>query len=178
MRARFAAVALALTLAAPLRAQAGFMGEMHKDLNEVQKKFIDLANAIPESAYDWRPKGARSVTETLLHVASENYYLPILMGSPAPAASGITSDYASTGIFEKRKLTKAQVIADLTASFQHLHRAIGANTDANLGEKIKWFGQDATRQSAMVGTVTHLHEHLGLLIAYARVNNVVPPWSK
>ena len=27
-------------------------------------------------------------------------------------------------------------------------------------------------------TVTHLHEHLGQLIAYARVNNVVPPWSK
>jgi hypothetical protein len=26
--------------------------------------------------------------------------------------------------------------------------------------------------------VTHLHEHLGQLIAYARMNNVVPPWSK
>jgi hypothetical protein len=178
MRARFAVAALALVLAAPLQAQAGFMGEMHKDLNDVQKKFIDLANAIPESAYSWHPKGARSVTETLLHVASENYYLPIAMGTPAPAASGITPDYASTGTFEKRKLTKAQVIADLTASFQHLHRAIAPNTDANLGEKIKWFGTDASRQSVMIGTVTHLHEHLGLLIAYARVNNVTPPWSK
>jgi hypothetical protein len=27
-------------------------------------------------------------------------------------------------------------------------------------------------------TVGHLHEHLGQLIAYARSNNVVPPWSK
>lgn len=154
------------------------MGEMHKDLNDVQKKFIDLANAIPESAYGWQPKGARTVAEVLLHVASENYYLPIAMGTPAPAASGITPEYGSTGTFEKRKLTKAQVINDLTASFQHLHRAITPNTDANLGEKIKWFGQDATRESVMIGTVTHLHEHLGQLIAYARVNNVVPPWSK
>jgi hypothetical protein len=23
-----------------------------------------------------------------------------------------------------------------------------------------------------------MHEHLGQLIAYARMNNVVPPWSK
>jgi hypothetical protein len=100
------------------------------------------------------------------------------MGTPAPAASKITPDYASTETFEKRKLTKAQVIADLTASFQHLHGAIRPNTNANLGEKIKWFGQDATRESVMIGTVTHLHEHLGQLIAYARVNNVIPPWSK
>src|SRR3954469_8703892 len=79
MRARFAAVAFALVLAAPLRAQAGFMGEMHRDLNDVQKKFIDLAKAIPESAYGWQPKGARSIREVLLHVASENYFLPIGM---------------------------------------------------------------------------------------------------
>ena len=50
MRTRLAVAALALTLAAPLHAQS-FMGDIHRDLNEVQKKFIDLANAIPESAY-------------------------------------------------------------------------------------------------------------------------------
>jgi len=174
-----AGLAACFMLAAPLHAQAGFMGEMHKDLNGVQKKFIDLANAIPESAYGYAPsKGVRSVSEVLLHVAGENFYLPIAMGTPAPATSGITAEYSSTETFEKRKMTKAQVIADLTASFQHIHRAILPNTDANLGEKIKWFGTDVTRQSAMLGTVTHLHEHLGQLIAYARANNVVPPWSK
>jgi hypothetical protein len=26
--------------------------------------------------------------------------------------------------------------------------------------------------------VTHLHEHLGQLIAYARMNGIKPPWSK
>ena len=179
MRKHLAVAALALALATPVYAQTGFMGEMHKDLNGVQKKFIDLANAIPESAYGYAPsKGVRTVGEVLLHVASENYYLPIAMGTPAPAASGITDQYSSVDAFEKRKLTKAQVIADLTASFQHIHRAITPNTDANLGEKIKWFGGEVSRQSAMLGTVTHMHEHLGQLIAYARANNVVPPWSK
>jgi hypothetical protein len=50
-------------------------------------------------------------------------------------------------------------------------------TDANLGEMLKFFGQDWSRQKAMVLTVTHLHEHLGQSIAYARSNNVTPPWS-
>jgi hypothetical protein len=27
-------------------------------------------------------------------------------------------------------------------------------------------------------TTTHIHEHLGQLIAYARSNDVVPPWSR
>ena len=66
----------------------------------------------------------------------------------------------------------------LTASFPHIHRAISPPTDANLGETIKMFGQDFSRQRAMILTVTHLHEHLGQLIAYARANNVTPPWSR
>lgn len=176
MRLRLAALALSLTLAAPLQAQ-GLMGDMHKDLNEVQKKMIDLANAIPESAYAWKPGAARTTGEVLLHVASDNYLLPIFMGSPAPASSGITSDFNTAVAFEKKKLSKAEIVAELTASFQHLHRAIPAN-DARLGETIKMFGQDFTMQRAVILTVTHLHEHLGNLITYARANNVTPPWSR
>jgi hypothetical protein len=29
-----------------------------------------------------------------------------------------------------------------------------------------------------IAATTHLHEHLGQLIAYARSNNVTPPWTK
>jgi hypothetical protein len=35
-----------------------------------------------------------------------------------------------------------------------------------------------TNQRLWISTTTHLHEHLGQLIAYARSNNVTPPWSK
>jgi uncharacterized damage-inducible protein DinB len=176
MRTRLLMLVLALVLAAPAHAQ-GFMGDMHRDVNEVQKKMIDLAKAVPESAYGWRPAAdVRSVGEVLLHVAADNYLIPIAMGKPAPGASGIT-DYNSSLTFEKRKMTKAQLIAELEASFKHLHEAMGLTTDANATESIKFFGQDYTRQRAMIATVTHLHEHLGQFIAYARSNNVKPPWS-
>lgn len=178
MRQLLSALALTLTLAVPAAAQ-GLMGEMHKDVNGLQKKMIDLAKAIPESAYDWRPSaGARSVRETLLHVAADNYLIPIFQGAPAPASSGITSDYATAGAFEKKALDKAQVVAELEASFTHLHKAMRVTTDQNLGEQIEMFGEKFSRQGAMLLTVTHLHEHLGQMIAYARSNNVTPPWSR
>jgi len=37
---------------------------------------------------------------------------------------------------------------------------------------------DMTVRQMWVMTTTHLHEHLGQSIAYARTNGVVPPWSK
>ena len=178
MRRSLIALALALAVAAPVSGQ-GLMGEMHRDVNEVQKKMIDLANAMPESSLSWRPAaGVRSVGEVYLHVASDNYLIPIFMGKPAPASSGITSDFATAATFEKRALTTAQIVAELQASFTHLHQAMALTTDANVGEMINMFGQNWSRQRAMVLTVTHLHEHLGQMIAYARSNGVTPPWSR
>jgi uncharacterized damage-inducible protein DinB len=177
MRTR--ALVLFLSLAIPASASAQLMGDMHRDVNDVQKKFTDLAKAIPEPAYSWRPTGARSVGEVFLHIAADNYLIPVSMGKPAPASTGISAtDFKTAETFEKRKLTKDQIIAELDASFKHLHEAMGLTTDANLNENIKFFGQDWSRQRAMLATVTHLHEHLGQMIAYARSNNVAPPWSR
>ncbi len=184
LRSFVAPIALAFTagtivLPHSLGAQ-GLMADMHADVNDVQKKMVDLANAIPESAYGWRPSaGVRSVGEVLKHVAADNYLIPIAMGMAAPASTGISgTDMKSVGAYEGRTATKAQIVAELTASFNHLHSAMALTTDSNLGEKMKFFGMDWSRQKAMVATVTHLHEHLGQAIAYARSNNVVPPWSK
>jgi len=177
MRTR--ALVLFLSLAIPASASAQLMGDMHRDVNDVQKKFTDLAKAIPEPAYSWRPTGARSVGEVFLHIAADNYLIPVSMGKPAPASTGISAtDFKTAETFEKRKLTKDQIIAELDASFKHLHEAMGLTTDANLNENIKFFGQDWSRQRAMLATVTHLHEHLGQMIAYARSNSVAPPWSR
>jgi uncharacterized damage-inducible protein DinB len=178
MRKLIAALSLALVFAAPVAAQ-GVMADMHTDLTDTEKKFVDLANAIPESAYDWRPApGVRSIREVLLHVVSDNYLLPIMMGKPAPASSGITSDFNTATAFEKRPMTRAQIAAELHASFLHLHQALGLTNDANLGQQLDFFGQKMPRSKVALMTITHLHEHLGQFIAYARSNNVTPPWSR
>lgn len=178
MKTRALTFLLSLALTTSASAQ-GLMGEMHKDVNDVQKKFIDLAKAIPEASYAWRPTGARSIGEVLLHVASDNYLIPVMMGKPIPASVAISAtDMKTLDTYEKRKLTRDQIVAELDASFKHLHEAMGLTTDANLTENIKFFGQDWSRQRAMLLTVTHLHEHLGQMIAYARSNNIAPPWTR
>ncbi len=180
MHRRTLLTALLLLGATPALPAQGFMGEMHRDLNTVQRKLVDLAKAMPAETYDWRPgAGVRSVREVFLHVAAENYVLPAMMGTAIPAGIALSaSDMKTVETYEKQAMTKDQVVAALEASFVHIHRAINVNTDANLGETIKFFGMDFPRQRAMLGTVTHIHEHLGQLIAYARQNKVVPPWSQ
>ena len=179
MKTRALTFLLSLAFAASASAQS-LMGEVHSDLNDVQKKFLDLAKAIPESSYSWRPPGARSVGEVLLHVASDNYLLPVMMGQAIPASVAISaSDMKTLETYEKRKLTRDQIVAELDASFKHLHQALAqTTTDANLAQNIKFFGQDWSRQKAVLLTVTHLHEHLGQMIAYARSNNIAPPWTR
>jgi uncharacterized damage-inducible protein DinB len=180
MRRRTVLAALAfVALGTSLPAQS-FMGEMHRDLNTVQQKLVNLAKAMPAETYDWRPgPGVRSVREVFLHIAAENYVLPAMMGTPIPAGIALShTDMKTVEAYEKQALTKDQVVAALEASFAHIHRAIGVNTDQNLGETIKFFGMDFPRQRAMLGTVTHIHEHLGQAIAYARQNKVTPPWSQ
>jgi uncharacterized damage-inducible protein DinB len=177
MRLRTLLAAAAFAAAAPVQAQ--IMGDFHADLNDVQKKITDLANAMPESTLDYTPgPGVRTVREMFLHIVADNYLIPIYMGKPAPASTGITADYNTATAYEKKKMTKAEMIAALTASFTHVHQGLALTTDANLGEKIKMFGQDFSRGRAAILLVTHLHEHLGQAIAYARTNKVVPPWSK
>jgi uncharacterized damage-inducible protein DinB len=179
LRHRLATVAALLLLAPPLAAQSreGVMGELINDISQVEKKVTALAEAMPESAYAWRPAdGVRSVGEVLLHIAADNYFMPAMMGKQTPKEIGITGDYDTAAAWEKKPATRAAALAELQKSFAFLRDAMSAATDADLA---KTFGQrKTTARSVWISTATHLHEHLGQLIAYARSNKVTPPWSK
>jgi hypothetical protein len=170
-----------LALMLPLEAQKreGVMGEILQDVTDVETKIVGLAKAIPASGYEWRPaKGVRSTGEVLAHVASDNYLLPAMMGVTPPADTGITKDYKTAVAFEKRTMTRDQVIAELEKSFGFLKTSMAGVPDAKLDAPLDLFGKKTTTRGLWIITATHLHEHLGQLIAYARSNNVTPPWSK
>jgi uncharacterized damage-inducible protein DinB len=171
-----------LSLALPLAAQTreGLMGDLIKDVTDVETKIVGLAKALPASAYEWRPgKGVRSTGEVVIHVAADNYFLPAAMGVSAPAETGINGkDYKTVAAFEKKAMTREQAIAELEKSFAFLKKAMQDVTDDKLNAPLEVFGQKMTHRALWISTTTHLHEHLGQLIAYARSNNVTPPWSK
>jgi uncharacterized damage-inducible protein DinB len=56
-------------------------------------------------------------------------------------------------------------------------QSLQSATPASMSGPVSMFGQQFTGQSAWILAVTHLHEHLGQMIAYARTNGVKPPWS-
>ena len=75
-------------------------------------------------------------------------------------------------------MNKAAVIAELEKSFAFLRTAMISTTDAQLNTAMDVFGRKSTARGLWIATAIHLHEHLGQLIAYARSNNVTPPWSE
>jgi len=173
------AVALTLTLPVGAQSRQGVMGDLLKDIGTVETKIVGLAKAMPAAAFEWRPaKAARSTSETLLHIAADNYFLPALMGVAAPAETGITKEYSTAAAFEKKAMSRDAVIAEVEKSFAFLKSSMNATPDAKLDAPLEMFGQKSTNRGLWISTTTHLHEHLGQLIAYARSNNVTPPWSK
>lgn len=185
MRSLRSAIAMALIAAATSSVSAfaqtaPVMNDLIKDVDGVQQKLTALAKAMPAAKYTWRPgAGVRSVGEVFLHVSSDNYLMPALGGTPIPASTKLDmKKYDTFGVYEKQNMTPAQVEADLNTSFAHLKAAMKAQTAADMSTVVDMFGQKSTKQAMWVGTTTHLHEHLGQAIAYARMNGIVPPWSK
>ena len=160
--------------------RTGLMADLIAAVAAVESKVVGLAKAMPESAYAWRPgDGVRSAGEVFIHLAGENYYAAAKFGNMTQAGTGITgAAHVETDAYEQRKMTRAQVIDAVEQSFALMKRSMLAMPDARLETMTEYSRQKVTLRSAWTRTTVHIHEHLGQLIAYARTNKIVPPWSK
>ncbi len=148
----------------------GFRGEFLVQLQEVEEKVIGLAETTPQEKYIWRPmEGVRSVSEVYMHLAGANYLLPTFIGIKSP--EGLSRD------MEKTVTDKSKVIELLKQSFAHVKKAIMDTKDADLDKPTVMFGDETTVRGVFFTAGLHMHEHLGQAIAYARMNNIVPPWT-
>ena len=73
---------------------------------------------------------------------------------------------------------KAQVIDHLNKSFAYAKQTLEGIDPATLTAKRRVMGQDLALPNIILAVGGDMHEHLGQLIAYARMNHIVPPWSK
>jgi len=146
-------------------------GQAAVDLKDLQKKFNDLATAIPAEKYGWRPaEGVRSIGEVYLHITQANYAFTKFIGANPPV------DF-NTKDFEKSTTDKAKIIEQMNASFDYARDVIEKLSNADLQKPLKQFGPDANWGDIVYIIAAHDHEHLGQSIAYARVNGIVPPWT-
>jgi uncharacterized damage-inducible protein DinB len=141
------------------------------DLERVQKKFVDLANALPADKMTWRPStDSRSFAELFLHVAGERYAILKLMGAAAPEGFDARA-------FEKTTTDKAKIVDELNKSWEFSKKTIDGMTNADFAKLIPKLGPQANAGDVVYILVADAHEHLGQSIAYARVNGIVPPWT-
>lgn len=147
-------------------------GQSLLDLDGVQKKFAELANAVPADKFNWRPSpDSRSFAEVFLHVAGERYQILNLMGATPPASfDGKT--------FEKSTTDKARIADELNKSWDFAQKTIKGMTNADFARPIPKLGPQANAGDVVYILVADAHEHLGQVIAYARVNGMVPPWTE
>ena len=151
------------------QAPTGVRGDMLYQFNDAASKITALAQAISADKYAWHPTGARAVSEVFMHVVGSNYYLLTFAGVQPSKQLPRDAEHSIKD--------KAQIATELQASFEHVRAAISKLSDADLDKPTKMFGEDTNYRNVYLTTVTHMHEHLGQLIAYARSNGVVPPWS-
>ena len=170
----------ALTLAAPAAhaddadhttPSYDMKGQSLVDLDAIQKKFVDLANAVPADKLTWRPSpDSRSFAEMFLHVAGERYGILSLMGAEKPAGYDRKT-------FEKSTTDRAQIVSELNKSYDFAKKTIGGMTNADFAKLLPKLGPQANAGDVVYILVADAHEHLGQAVAYARENGIVPPWT-
>jgi len=176
-----AAVLATASLSTPARAQdviskeaaAALKTSFIADLDVMKGKFVGLAEAFPPDKYSWRPmEGVRSVAEVLVLAASEGYaFVPTAFGGKAGASREELAALRTT-------TDKAKIIDALNKGFAHAKAELEAADPAQMTGKRAVMGQQRSAIDAAFMIGGDLHEHLGQLIAYARTNKIVPPWSK
>ena len=145
----------------------GYDGEW----GHVSRQLVALAEAIPAEKFAWRPgAGVRSVSEVYMHIALADFYLLSVTGPALPA------DMRSADR-EKTVTRKAAVIEWLKRSLDAVKAAHAAVKPADLRRKVKIDGRDADVDGMYLRIIVHANEHMGQLVAYARMNGIAPPWS-
>lgn len=174
--------ALVLTLCSVVAVTAayaggGFQTDLVGQLEYVQKQVQDLENAIPDARMTWRPaKGVRSVSEVYAHIAGSNYMMGQMAGFTLP--DGITvPPMAEAAKWESSTTDKKELASRLMKSFEFLKTSVQKLSDADLERQVEFFGTRMTVRGLLMVCLSHIHEHFGQSIAYARSFGVVPPWT-
>lgn len=146
----------------------GYDGEW----GHVSRQLVELAEAIPAEKYAWRPgAGVRSTGEVFMHIAQANFYLLSRTGPALPPDFAAAQD-------PKIANDKAKVIDWLKRSLEAVRQAHASVTAADLQKKVTVMNHSATVDGMYLRILVHANEHMGQLVAYARMNGIVPPWSK
>jgi uncharacterized damage-inducible protein DinB len=165
-------IALAVVLTArPVHAQSAptdYRDEFLRHFAQSTRKIISLADAMPEELYG---EGVMSIGQVYMHIARYNYYYPeTALGISAPETIDVPNLESITD--------KAQVTRLLKESVEHVRMYVTRMTSDELTQPTRLYGRQIAGWAVLFQLLAHMNEHVGQSVAYARMNGIVPPWSR
>jgi hypothetical protein len=131
--------------------------------------FIAAAEEMPADKYGFKPTPAQmSFGDVIGHMSAGNDALCSSIGGVAtPKRPAVTAG-----------ASKEKLVARLRETFQFCRSALAKLDDSRLGEKISYFGDDASRAQVMVAAAEEWAGHYSQLAVYLRLNGLLPPTAR
>jgi uncharacterized damage-inducible protein DinB len=146
-------------------------------LQFAEGNFLGIAEAMPEDKYSYIPTGGnfdgvRSFGEQVKHVACAHFaFFNEFEGKKPP-------DDCEKGGHDPAR-TKAELIKYLKDSFDYSNRVLATLTANNSLDRVEGrYAGPNTKLGISVIAVWHITDHYGQLVAYLRLNGIVPPFTQ
>jgi hypothetical protein len=139
---------------------------------------VSLAEAMPASAYDFRPTAGtfddvRTFGEQVKHAATMIYMTAaIVLEERSPYGPG-PNDNGPTDVQGKEA-----IVTYLRGAIAYAREAVGSLNVRNQLDPLKTYFGSQPRVEVAAGLIYHSCNHYGQMVVYARMNNVVPPASR
>jgi len=160
-------VQTAYAQSAPTDYRDEFLGHFARSSGKISA----LAEAVPEGLYDWSPMdGVMHVSQVYMHLAQYNFmYLEDQLGIPAPEGIDVENLETITD--------KGRVMELFGRSVEHVQEFVKRMTEEDLTASTILYGREVAGWAVLFQLLSHMNEHVGQSVAYARMNGIVPPWS-
>lgn len=162
--------ALAATATA-LHAQGNpFSDDARQSYALIKVSLLKAADRMPAEDYSFRTTpSVRTFGEMIAHLTDAQ----VLMCGVVKGEKSIANAQ-----FKPAKTTKAELVADLKASFDYCDPIYAAMTDAAGTAKVKWFIGEMSKLGLLNWNISHDNEMYGIIGAFLRIKGLVPPSSE
>ena len=156
-------------------------GVVDRQISQLEKQAVDLAEAMPDDKFDFTPTNlntkdsrdpVRSFSLEVKHMATANYaFWTPLTGDPMPA--GVKGPNGPDDL-----KTKADIVKYLKDSFALGHKAAATLTSENALEQVQFRQGKAPRLYLATFAVEHAYDHYGQMVLFLRMSGITPPGSR
>lgn len=173
---RFAKYGLMLLLVAMAgvrisAADCGYSEALKVHWTRTRRMLTDIASAMPESKYDFRPvKEVRSFREMLQHLISDSFsHIGYVKGMSRADSEKLTKKYE--GLKTRDELLKA-----LGEAYDYGDKVLSEVTDKNAMDIVSGMrNEKMTRVEAALVAFEDQMDHYGNMVVDLRLNGIVPP---